>query len=190
MKYKEIEFKYNADNIPLFKFVKVCEEMNPVRNFYAAGYDHFYEKADEKDAFCRHRCGVDINQLTFKRKTVDKNNFIRTEHNIDLAKTVDRAAIEALVKEFGYTYNSSIFKTCVIFQFEYYTLVYYVVSDGNFDQRGKFIEIEMAEDHNWANEEEAWNQLILIEKLLKTNLGITPQSRLKSSLFELYKKAT
>lgn len=187
MKYKEIELKYKADEIDLNKFKEYCLSQSPSKAIYAAGYDHFYDKAGETGTFCRHRQGADINQLTFKRKTTEKNSFIRTEHNIELAKHVDRAAIEALCSEFGYTYNTTIFKTCFVYEFKDHLLVYYIVADENLREVGRFLEIEMAEDYPWSSEEEAWAQLTLIEKLLKGVFGITPQARLRSSLFELYK---
>jgi hypothetical protein len=51
----------------------------------------------------------------------------------------------------------------------------------------RFIEIEAKEDYKWASEEEAWNEVVKYEKMFEP-LGITPQNRVKRSLFELFKK--
>lgn len=187
MKFKEIEFKYKAENISLSQFSEFCKKRVPVKTLIASGYDHFYERADESGSFCRLRVGPDSNQLTFKRKTVDGNNFVRTEHNIDLAAATSQEQIDALLAEFGYNYNTSLFKNCFVYQYDWYTFVFYVVYDTDMKELGRFVEIEMSEDYAWASEEEAYSQLLVLEKLCKP-IGVLPQSRIKRSLFELYKK--
>jgi adenylate cyclase class IV len=187
MKYREIEFKYAADNISLTAFVEFAKTRPGLQSYVeASGFDHFYEKTDSSGSFGRHRIGPDMNQLTFKRKTTDKNNFIRTEHNLNLTTSVSQDQVKSLFEEFGYKYNTSIFKTCFVYKYEWYTLVYYVCYNSDMKERGRFVEIEMSEDYAWASEEEAMGQLTIIEKLCKS-LGVTPQSRIRKSLFELYK---
>lgn len=188
MKYKEIEFKYNADAVKLSDFTAFCGAHNGgAEELRASGFDHFYDNLKDPDAFGRLRVGADSNQLTFKRKTQDTNNFIRTEHNIDLASWTTRDQIEALFSEFGYRYNTSLFKNCFIYVYDTYTFVYYICYDVNMKELGRFIEIEMSEQHSWVNESEAYNHLLVLEKLMKT-LGISPQNRIKRSLYELYRK--
>jgi adenylate cyclase class IV len=186
MRYMEIETKYRADTISLSSFLKFCESRSPLRVVNAAGYDHFYESLKVPGSFCRHRIGLDTNQLTFKRKTSDSNNFIRTEHNLDLSGAV-REQVAALCKEFGYEHNFSLYKNCFVYGYENYTLVYYIVYDEDLHELGRFVEIEMKEDYPWESEQQAWDQLLVFEKLCKP-LGISPQSRVKRSLFELYRK--
>ena len=123
----EIEFKYNAAEIALTAFTKFCQSHDPESFILASGWDYFYENTKNPDAFCRLRVGPDSNQLTFKRKLSDKNNFVRTEHNIDLAKSVSRPQIDALVSEFGYKPNTLLFKNCFIYQYARHIFVYYVV---------------------------------------------------------------
>lgn len=186
MKYFELEFKYKADSIDLDKFREFCKSRTPVNYLHASGFDNFYENTKEADSFCRHRVGPDINQLTFKRKTTDSNSYLRTEHNIGMQVEVTSDQITALCSEFGYKYSYSIFKTCFIYNFEYYTLVYYVCYDKKMKELGRFVEIEMREDYNWDSQQHAWDELVTLERLCKP-LGITPQNRTKLNLYEMFK---
>lgn len=187
-KYLEIELKYRADDIALSAFSKYAELCNQGFNKFiqASGWDHFYDRQDEPGSFCRHRVGADMNQLTFKRKTTDKNNFVRTEHNIDLTPSVRKDQVEALCREFGYKYNTTIFKNCFIYKYDLHTFVFYICYDVDMKELGRFLEIEMSEDHPWKGDE-AWNQLLSLESSLKC-LGIIPQRRMKTSLFEMFRK--
>lgn len=182
----EIEFKYNADSISLVRFHEFCAEREPVKYLHASGFDYFYERVKEPGSFCRHRVGPDSNQLTFKRKLDDKNNYIRTEHNLDLGPAVTVPQVAALCSEFGYDPNFSLFKNCFIYCYDYYTLVYYICSDLDMKELGRFVEIEMREDHDWRNEQEAMDALLAMERFCKP-LGITPQARVKRSLFEMFR---
>lgn len=187
MKFKEIETKYSAEEISYNDFKKFCNNRKPVKYILASGYDHFYEKKNEADSFCRHRVGSDMNQLTFKRKTLDANNFVRTEHNLDLEQATSIEQVEALCAEFGYQYNTSIFKTCFVYFYDWYVLSYYMCYDVHMKEVGRFVEIEMKEDHDFGSEDAAWNSLLVIEKFCK-EIGISPKSRIKRSLFEIYRK--
>lgn len=183
----EIETKYNAAEIPLTEFKKFCEEREPERYIQASGFDYFYSSPDDPASFCRHRTGADKNEFTYKKKTSDSNNTIRREVNVQMEKGEPIATGAALAESFGYKYNTSIFKTCFVYTYSWYTLVYYICYDSEMKELGRYLEIEMKEDYGWKSEEEAWNQLIIIEKLCKP-LGVTPQARIKRSLFELYRK--
>jgi adenylate cyclase class IV len=182
MKFLEIEFKYRADNVSLEDFQYICKD--PYKLVIASGYDYFYESDQTPGAFCRHRVGADMNQLTFKRKTASKNNYIRTEHNLNLADVkIDQ--VEALVAEFGYTKARSIFKSCFIYDFSDCIFVYYICYDEGMNELGRFIEIELAEDGRYASQKDAMKQLIKLETRLSP-LGIKPKNRLRKSLFELF----
>jgi adenylate cyclase class IV len=188
MNFREVEFKYRADNIGLEAFVNFCTAFKGLKKtFSASGYDHFYDSPKDPGAFQRLRVGPDANQLTFKRKTEDANNFIRTEHNIDLAPTTSRENIEAYIAEGGFSYNTSLFKSCFVYEYTRHIFVYYVCYDTDMKETGRYIEVEMSEDYPWASESDAYEELTVLEKLMKP-LGITPQSRVKKSLFELYRK--
>ena len=183
----EIEFKYNASEIDLPAFVALCTKLSPKNFIGASGWDYFYENVKDPTAFGRLRVGPDSNQLTFKRKLADKNNFVRTEHNIDLANHVTKDQIEALVSEFGYKYNTQLFKNCHIYQFDRHIFVYYIVYDAAMKELGRYVEIEMSEEHPWENDQQALDALVELEKAMKP-LGISPQSRIKRSLWEMFKK--
>lgn len=182
----EVEFKYRADNVTLQAFEEFCNNRKPDKIVEAAGFDHFYANTKDPDAFCRHRIGPEFNQLTFKRKTTDANNYVRTEHNLDLKVDTPKEKVTALCKEFGYTYNTSVFKTCFVYFYDWYVLSYYVCYDKDLKELGRFLEIEANEDHAWSTEQEAWDAVVVMEKICKP-LGITPQMRIKRSLFELYR---
>lgn len=187
-KFKEVEFKYNAQGMDLVEFKEFCKyRPNLKKKVIAFGPDHFYQKSGDVDSFCRHRVGGDINQLTFKRKTLDANNYIRTEHNLDLRPGITEEQVSALAGEFGYVYNTSIYKSCFVYTYDWYTLVYYICYDTTMEELGRFVELEVAEDYPWQNAKDAWDQLVALERICKP-LGISPQSRLKRSLFELFRK--
>lgn len=184
MKPLEIEFKYKA-SCTLTEFIDFCKLQGSYKHVFSSGWDHFFHNVSNPDSFCRHRLGTDINQLTFKRKLSDANNYIRTEHNANL-KDMEPAAVQAMIKEFGYEYNTTIFKNCFIFDFDRYIFVYYIIYDADMNEKGRFIEIEMAEKHPWKDEQEAWGALTVLEKVAKP-LGISPQGRVKRSLYEMFK---
>jgi len=181
----EIEFKYIA-KADLSAFQDFCEKRNAERFQIVSGFDHFYSKSAEPSSFYRHRVNTNENQLTFKKKTVDDNSYIREEHNIDLPLTVSREKIQALCNINGYLYDFSIFKNCFIYSYDYYTLVFYVCYDTQLKELGRFVEIEMKEDYNWSTEEEAYGELVTLERLCK-NLGLSPELRVKLSLYEQFR---
>lgn len=187
LKYREMELKYRADDLTLEAFKAFCTtNPYPVKVVTAAGYDHFYSNPKDPKAFARHRVGPDMNQLTFKRKTSDKNNFLRTEHNIDLATTVAPSQVKALLSEFGYEANASIFKNVFVYHYGNHNWVYYVCYDSRLKELGRFVEIEMAEDYNWPTETAAWDELTRLEAAGKA-IGLSPQRRMKNSLYEMFK---
>lgn len=187
MKNQEIEFKYLATDLPLTAFKTFCEKRNPLQFVIISGYDHFYQNDSTPNSFYRHRVNTNENQLTFKRKTTDDNNFIREEHNIDLPMNVSEEKIGALCGINGYNYNTSIFKNCFIYNYDYYTLVYYICYDKDLKELNRFIEIEMKEDYDWVNQEEAMGELVTLERICKP-IGLEPKNRVIKSLFELYRK--
>ena len=188
MKFREVEAKYSAENITLTAFQAFCNGREPkvLKVVEAAGFDYFYAHPSNPDAFYRHRVGPDFNQLTFKRKTIQGNSNIRIERNTNLSPTTTKEEVAALVGEHGYTFNTAIFKTCFVYFFDWYVLSYYVCYDKDLKELGRYMEIEANEEHDWATEQDAWNAVVVMEKLCKP-LGLTPQMRIKRSLFELYR---
>lgn len=186
MKNKEIEFKYQA-SISLSQFKDFCINRKPDRFLIISGYDHFHSNPKDPNSFYRHRVNTNENQLTFKRKTVEDNSFIREEHNIDLPLNVSEDKIKALCAINGYEYNISIFKNCFIYNFNYYTLVYYFCYDAELKELGRFIEIEMKEDYDWTSETEAFGELVALERLCKS-IGLSLEGRINKSLFEMFRR--
>lgn len=184
MQFKEVETKYRVSALKLQAFTDLATSLSPVKFIEAAGYDYYYVK-DTTD-FIRYRAGS-LHELTVKKKLADKNNFIRTEINMGV-KEQSLEIIEAFCASLGYKFNFSIFKTCFIYYYEHFDLVYYVVYDNNMKELDRFVEIEMLETYEWESPEAAWAKLLEIEQLMKP-LGITPQSRIKKSLFEMLQKA-
>lgn len=182
---REIEFKYNADKIKLSDFIAFCQKKDPVKVITASGYDHFFSNKKDTDAFGRHRKGEEFNQLTFKRKTNDENNFIRTEHNIDLSLNMTETQVSQFMNEFGYEFQDSIYKNCFIYVYDYYTLVYYIIYDTDLKEKGRFFEIEMSETYLWHHDTQAWDAMLVVERFCKS-LGIMPQGRIKRSLYEMF----
>lgn len=185
MKFKEIEFKYNA-NIGLKEFTTLCDKLAPKSSLIASGYDHFYSNPNTPDSFWRHRIGHDFNQLTFKKKLTTNNNYIRTEINANFDSKMKQTDVEGLIGAFDYVYNTSLFKNCFIYTYQDHILVYYVVYDTDMNEIGRFLEIELDEDTLFPSEEAAWERLVELEKIYLP-LGITPHNRIKRSLYEMFK---
>lgn len=179
----EIETKYRADEIDLSSFMAYCQERGPDKYIMASGWDHFFDSS-KIEGFARHRVGADFNQLTYKRKTTDKNNYVRQEDNLDLLPSVTAAQVTSFLGKFGYKHNKSIFKNCFIYKYPTSTLVYYAIYSESLKEIGRFIEIEMAEDYAWTSENQAWQALLEIEKNC-WSIGLSPQGRMKKSLYEL-----
>lgn len=185
--YLEIETKYGADEIDRLKFKSLMSSLKPKSFLYIEGTDIYYVK--QENEFLRHRMAVEHiedkrAELTFKKKSVDKNNNVRTEVNLRIDLN-DPHLVAAFCEGLGYKKNFSVFKMCDIYFFEDANLVYYtVVSDGG--KQDNYIEIEASEDIGLTTDQ-AWAIVQKYEKLLSP-LGINAQKRKKLSLFEMYVK--
>lgn len=184
MKFKEIETKYRATEFTLKQFSACCEGLNPSKRLNVGSFDHYYLRDD--GAALRYREG-NKSELTVKQKSKDANNFIRTEVNLGLTPDQSLEKLTAFANLLGYQHNFTIYKTCVIFFWENYNIVYYVVYDENLKERDRFVEIELSEEHDWGTEAEAWTFLQSLEKALLP-LDISPAKRIRRSLFEMFKK--
>jgi adenylate cyclase class IV len=151
---------------------------------------------DPSGTFIRYRkpsFGLDKGrrQVTWKYKPKDaKNNIQRKEHNWDIGKTPEKVILEQL-QDSGATFNASIVKNCHIYIFEDATLDFYTVYDTTYGKpksADHFVEIEVSEENiAELNEEQAWKVIEKYEKVLAP-IGISPQKRLRKSLFEMYRK--
>jgi len=184
MKFKEIETKYDADKIKMSDFLKIVEGLPIRKKLMVSSYDDYF--TNSKDEFVRYRHHPDRGELTIKQKMPDaKNNNERIEINIPTSGD-NLPAITAFLGLQGYKHNFGIYKTCNIFWTGKVDLVYYVVYDKELKELRRFIEIEADEELDWECEDEAWAEIIKYEKLLEP-IGITPQHRLRKSLFEIFK---
>ncbi len=185
MKYKEIETKYNADDIDSADFQKIALSLNPTRELFVSSNDHYYTRDD--GLALRYREGKRP-ELTVKQKSKDHNNFVRTEVNLALAPDVELETVTELATLQGYKHNFTIYKTCMIYFWDRHNVVMYVVFDHTQKNiLGTFIEIELLEDEPWGSVEEAWAYLREIEKAFEP-LGISPAKRLRRSLLEMFKR--
>jgi len=188
--FREIEYKYKADNIKLTDFNNLMEEWEYSEKIDGIGsWDIYYFKEDEdEDLFVRYRMSSDRPELTKKRKLKSSNNWIRIE--VDLPLDPDRVN-ESIVNRFvgldGYKENFRIYKSCVVYHFKYINAVLYYVSDHEMEGKQKFLEIEVNKDKLEELGDKASEVLKEYEQKL-SKLGISPQNRLKKSLFEMYKK--
>ena len=189
MKFKEIETKYSAVDIKLEDFKSLCKSLKPLKEKKVSSYDYYYTKSRKE--FIRYRAGVRP-ELTVKKKTSDRNNYVRVEINLPLGSSLTAThtleTVEAFCAALGFNHNFTIYKTCQIYDYEAYNLVYYVVYDRKRKELARFIEIEMSEEYPWRTKTDAWSSLLKIEKKLKI-LGITNRHRISRSLYEMFRKA-
>lgn len=189
-KFFEVETKYSADCVDRTIFKDFIETLNPNSFVYVESTDVYYAKSENE--FIRYRMPSknkqsgeeDRSELTFKKKTVDKNNWARIEVNLRIDKN-SAFLVDAFCEGLGYTKNFSIEKRCDIFFWDDADIVYYTVKDSN-GKYQSFIEIECLEDCG-KTKEQSWEVVQKYEKLLLP-LGITPQNRKKLSLWEMYRQ--
>jgi len=190
----EFESKYRVEQSIILPFKLIVEKMPTFKEFiYAEGPDEYFIKGD---SFVRYRKeankGPDARaELTMKIKPEGaKNNIIREEFNVRVDGT-PRETVVKFLNALGFTHNFTVMKSCFIYRMEDATLVSYTVADvtdGNLRSEDHFVEIEVSEEQiHTMNEDQAWAILTKYEKALEP-LGITPQKRLKKSLYEMYKR--
>lgn len=184
MNFKEIEFKFDAENISFNDFSDVIEKLKPTNHTIVSSYDDFF--VNENDDFIRYRHNDNTQELTIKRKTSNYNNVERIEVNMSLLPQ-DFSTINAFVELLGYTHNFKIYKTAKIYWIDNVVICYYMVYDENMYELNRFIEIEANEHMEFKNELEAWDTIKFYEEKLKS-IGINSKKRLRKSLFEMYKK--
>lgn len=186
----EIEYKYNADDIDRMVFKDLVKSLNPKSFIYVESRDIYFAKS--KNEFLRYRMpsenklsGEENRQeLTFKKKSEEKNNWTRTEVNLRIDLN-DPFIVKAFCEGLGYTKNVELVKCCEIYFFEDADIVYYSVKN----EEGKYsyyLEIECMENCGMTKEQ-SLEVLQKYEKLLAP-LGITPQKRKKLSLWEINRK--
>lgn len=178
--YIEHEFKYKSDNISLTDFKKLMKKLPIVRKLEVSSWDYYL--VNENKSFIRFRNSSEP-EITTKLKTSENNNFKRLEVNLALDHNkVSKDSVFKFAELLGYRENFRIFKTCFVFFLDKVNYVFYNVFDENMKEVGRYIEVEI-------NEGSGGDQSHLDEAASKLKeIGLTPQQRMKKSLFELYYK--
>lgn len=186
LKFHEVEVKFRVDEKILNDWKLLVEKIEGLKqHIYTESDDVYYVKGDE---FLRYRASNREKraELTYKLKTKNGNNIVRQEVNLRVDNN-ESDLVEKFTNLLGFQKNFIIKKFVQIYKFDDATLPFYTVIDEN-GKRDTFIEIEVNESKmENLTEDECWNIIRKYEELLAP-LGITPQKRLKLSLFEMYKK--
>lgn len=189
--FEELEYKYRADGISYSAFKRLMDDMDNVREKDAASWDVYFTNERKSTSFGRYR-GGDTPELTIKTKTEDGNNWRRIEIDLPIDPSrIDEVTVVKFMEANDWKENFRIFKSCFIYFQNFVNYVYYVVLDHNLKEVGRFIEVEVNKDQVGLLEAavpgSAMATLKQAEQILES-IGISPQNRLKKSLFELYKK--
>lgn len=182
--FKEIEFKFDANDISIKQFCSVVEKLNPQKHIIVSSHDDYF--VNNEDNFIRYRHNNENQELTIKRKLSNYNNNERVEVNLPIVSP-DFKTVEAFANLLGYYHNFSIYKVCNIYWVDNVVLCYYLVYDEDMNELNRFIEIEANEEMEFKNRYAALSAIKQFEEKFKS-LGINSKRRLKRSLFELYKR--
>lgn len=186
--FVEFETKYRIEEPKvLWDFKHLVEnQLGRKHCVYVQSDDIYYVKDDD---FVRYRFSENPHEkraeLTIKRKTTVGNNIIREETNLRVDENTF-ATVENFVKQLGFSFNFRINKQCHIYHGDDATLVFYSVRDLENSKLAHFIEIEVTEGAGFT-EDESWAIIKKYETQLAP-LGVTPQKRLRKSLYEMYKR--
>jgi len=186
--FKELEYKYNAESVRLTDFQRMIDDLKEKYNYThmleASSWDIYYIREGVDNDFQRFRNGM-TPELTRKFKENENNNWEREEIDLPLdPRRVTEKIVTKYVEKEGYTPKRRIFKSCFIHFFECVNYVYYTVYDEEMNEKGRYIEVEINKD---KVNDHSMDLLKEHEKNLAT-LKITPQNRLRKSLYEIYIK--
>ncbi len=197
MKYTEIEFKYSANNITRKNFDIFMSEFTPFKKEllilppFEGGKDSVDHYFSNGKRFFRWRNSTETNgtetwELTSKTRTSKVNNNIRNEVNLPLVTegmSFDKAkAFSEMHKLF---YDFSIKKSAKVIWVENVVISHYATYTLKNNKLDTWLELEADESVEWSSEAEAMETVLEWEKKFAV-LGITPQHRVKRSLFEMY----
>lgn len=196
----EFEVKYRVEPHVLVEFKQIAGNLPDLLNFlYVEGPDFYYTHSDYEDSsFGRYRrpsFGLDNGRAEWTVKFKPKNAK-SSQNRLELNWRVDRTPEEDVKRGaelMGFKFNFSIVKSCQIYKFDDATMVFYTVydvTDGTTASKvDHFVEIEVCEDKIRAGltEDQCWAIIDKYEKILAP-IGITPQKRLRRSLFDMYRR--
>lgn len=186
--FNELEFKYKADDISLQDFQKLMNTLAVTHKKDVSSWDHYFTNTAE-DEFLRYRESTEP-ELTIKRKLNKNNNWERIEVDLPInPKKVNMPTMTKFVSLLGYNNKKSIYKTCFITWLEYINFVYYIVYDADMKEKGRFIEVEFNKDKlDSTLMDKGIEYHLKYGQEVLAKLGLTPQNRLKKSLFEIFVK--
>lgn len=143
LEFKEIEYKYKADNIDMSTFEEIC---NRISKDYtctkAISKDVFYIRKDEvkNDGpnIVRYRFSDDVarsdddvkdnfKELTLKKNTGSENCVNRIEINLKLDSSTKLDTVNNFMNILNYDYHYTIIKQFNIYHYDFCELVYYIV---------------------------------------------------------------
>ena len=178
MDYKEIEYKYWADDFTKEELSARVEEivssnnLEKPKSLYVVSCDDYYisSSGDQKN-FVRFRKGGGIYELTLKRKL--RTNVVRKEINLNVSNNEDSAVVEFLTLS-GYEKAFQVYKEAWIWHFSDCDVSYYTLSDGR-----SVIELEAL---NYSSLDEGLNSINSWEKRLR----LTSLKKETRSLYEIF----
>ncbi len=184
----ELEFKYDASDIKMSKFVEFAQSLKPTRRVEGAGWDTYYSGDTQNFEFIRFRQSPDFAELTIKIKSTEKNNNNRFELDLPLLPSrTSNWLVEKFVSLFGFKENFRVWKYFDIYWTEKVDIVYYTIYNKDMTEIGRRIEIEARKDYKFTSAEEALAEVKAMEQLM-AEIGITPQKRMKKSMWEQFRK--
>jgi len=182
----ELEFKYDGSDIKLSKFVEFANSLNPVKRVEGTGWDYYYSGDGQNFEFIRFRQGG-LSELTIKIKNSEKNNNDRFELDLPLSMNISQWMVEKFVSLFGFKENFRVYKYFDIYWFEKVDIVYYTIYNKEMVEIGRRVEIEARKDYPFKTAEEGMTEVKAMEQAM-SEIGITPQKRLKKSMWEMFRK--
>lgn len=184
----ELEFKYDGSDIKLSKFVDFANSLKPEKRIEGSGWDCYYSGDGQNFEFIRLRQSPNFAELTIKIKSTEKNNNNRFELDLPLlpSKTTNWL-IEKFVALFGFKENFRVYKYFDIYWFEKVDIVYYTIYNKDMVEVGRRVEVEARKDYPFKSAEEALIEVKQMEQMM-SEIGITPQKRMKKSMWEQFRK--
>ena len=182
----ELEFKYDGSDIKLSKFVEFANSLNPTKRVEGTGWDYYYSGDGQNFEFIRFRQGG-LSELTIKIKNSEKNNNDRFELDLPLSMSVSQWMVEKFVSLLGFKENFRVYKYFDIYWFEKVDIVYYTIYNKEMVEIGRRVEIEARKDYPFKTAEEGMIEVKAMEQAM-SEIGITPQKRLKKSMWEMFRK--
>ena len=189
-KFTEFETKYQVKIDKILEFKHLASSLSPVKFLYAEGWDTYMVK---DQAFWRIR--VSDNQepkfieLTKKVRTSQSDSVNRREWNVPIDPKANIDELKEAIEQDGYKEGFSIWKSAHVFWFKDATLSFYSVRHKNQQpsEFRHFFEIEVNESIIDTLSEDECLAIIKKYERLFSKVGISGKTRVKLTLFDMYK---